>query len=118
MATRSASKRGRRAHQIHKPTGSLHPRVQAVGPERFGIVSVDCAKARSKFLLADFYGKVLLPPTVLNHDRPGLEAAIRAIREAAQAHQLAVVIVALERTGRFHTAILAAFRDAGFEVRI
>jgi transposase len=92
--------------------------VQAVGPEHFGIVSIDCAKARSKFLLADFYGKVLVPPTPIEHDRIGFEAAIRTVRQAAQAHQLAVVIVALERTGRFHLAIQAAFQAAGFEVRI
>jgi transposase len=92
--------------------------VQAVGPERFGIVSIDCAKARSKFLLADFYGKVLVPPTLIEHDRVGFEAAIRTVRQAAQAHQLAVVIVAVERTGRFHLAIQAAFQAAGFEVRI
>lgn len=118
MATRSASKRGRRPHQIHKPTGTLHPRVQVVGPERFGIVCVDCAKARSKFLLADFYGKVLIPPTIFAHDRGGFEAVIRAVREAVQAHQLGGVIVAVERTGRFHIPVQAAFRDAGFEVRI
>jgi transposase len=118
MATRTASRRPRRSHQIHKATGTLHPRVQAVGPEHFAIVSVDCAKARSKFLLADFYGKVLVPPTVFAHDRGGFEAVIRAVREAARAHQLAVVIVAMERTGRFHIPVQAAFRADGFEVRI
>jgi transposase len=118
MATRTASKRGRRSHEIHKPNGVLHPRVQAVGPERFGIVSVDCAKARSKILLADFYGNVLLPPRELRNDRPGFDAAIQAVRDAAKAHQLAVVIVAVERTGRFHAAVQAAFQDAGFEARV
>jgi Transposase len=118
MATRAASRRRRRSYEIYKPTGTLHPRVQAVGPERFGIVCIDCTKARSKFLLADFYWKDLVPPTVIAHDRGGFEAAIRTVREAAQAHRLAVVIVAVERTGRFHTLVQAAFRDAGFEVRI
>jgi len=31
---------------LGKPNGIIQPRVQAVGPERFGIVAVDCAKAR------------------------------------------------------------------------
>ena len=53
---------------IAKPSGSLHPRVQKVGPEHFGIVAVDCAKARSKWMLADFYGSILIPPTVLEHN--------------------------------------------------
>ena len=48
---------------LQKPRGVIHPRVQKVGPEHFGIISVDCAKARSKWMLADFYGNVLVPPT-------------------------------------------------------
>jgi hypothetical protein len=39
--------------------------VQRVRPERFGIVSVDCAKARSKWMLTDFYGTMLVPPVEL-----------------------------------------------------
>ena len=66
---RTASRKPARAQVIHKPLGTIHPRVQAVGPEHFGIVSVDCAKARSKWMLADFYGRVLVPPTVVEHTR-------------------------------------------------
>ena len=29
---------------LGKPSGVIPPRVQAVGPERFGIVSIDCVK--------------------------------------------------------------------------
>ena len=63
MATKfkSRSRRSRRYLTIVKPSGSLHPRVQKVGPEHFGIVAVDCAKARSKWMLADFYGRILIP---------------------------------------------------------
>ncbi len=45
------------------------PASEKVGPEHFGIVCFDCAKRRSKFLLADFYGKVLIPPTLVEHNR-------------------------------------------------
>ena len=49
MAHKSKSKRSRksRSHSIHKPRGVIHPRVQAVGPEHFAFVCIDCAKARS-----------------------------------------------------------------------
>jgi hypothetical protein len=50
-----------------KPRGLLHPRVQQVGPDHFGIVCFDPAKARSKFFLADFYGCVLIPATRVDH---------------------------------------------------
>ena len=48
---------------IGQPNGQIQERVQAVGPEHFGIVAVDCAKRRSKWMLCNFYGKVLVEPT-------------------------------------------------------
>src|ERR1700675_3898227 len=88
-----------------KPRGVLHPRVQLVGPEHFGIVCVDCAKARSKFLLANFYGRALIPPPVAPNNRPELDAAGARIREAFAAQQLRDGLVAIERTGRYHRLV-------------
>jgi hypothetical protein len=73
---------------IHKPYGVLHPRVQQVGPERFGVVSVDCAKACSKWMLCNFYGQVLLPPTELSHTQGHFAAAVALLREALAEHGL------------------------------
>ena len=71
MAVQSRSKNRRKSqtHTLHKPLGVVHPRVLAVGPEHFAFVCVDCAKARSKILVADFYGRVLLEPTTVEHNR-------------------------------------------------
>jgi transposase len=80
--TRRRSSPRRRSASLGKPRGVLHPRVQQVGPEHFGIVCFDCAKARSKFLLADFYGRVLIPPTKVAHNRPDLDAAVAQVRRA------------------------------------
>jgi transposase len=96
----------------------LHPRVQQVGPEHFGIACFDCAKTRSKFLLADFYGRILLPPTLVAHNRPDLDAAIAQVRQAFTTHQLRDGLVAIERTGRYHRVAQRAFAAAGFETRI
>lgn len=101
-----------------KPRGVLHPRVQAVGPEHFGIVCFDCAKARSKFLLADFYGRVLIPPTIVAHNRPDLDAAVAQVRQAFATHAIRDGVVAIERTGRYHKIVQRTFAAAGFETRI
>src|ERR1700752_3063705 len=85
MATPRTRKRPsarRPAPSLGKPRGVLHPRVQQVGPDHFGILCFDCAKARSKFLLADFYGRLLIPPTRVAHTRPALDAAVAQIRNA------------------------------------
>jgi transposase len=121
MATSRSRKRfsSRRCqHTIAKPRGVLHPRVQKVGPEHFGIVCFDCGKRNSKYLLADFYGHVLIPPTHIPHNRPALDEAIARIRQAFTDHQLLDGVAAIERTGRHHRLVQRAFAAAGFETRI
>jgi transposase len=120
MAVRSASRNRRKArpHTLHKPRGVVHPRVQAVGPEHFAFACVDCAKARSRMMLADFYGRVLLEPTTVEHNQSGFSGAVQCLRDAMARHDLQDLIVVVERTGRYHGPIQRAFTKAGFEVRI
>ena len=117
MTRRYRAKKSR-SFLILKPHGQITQRVQAVGPEHFGIVSVDCAKARSKFLLGDFYGRVLIEPTVMEHTQAGFRAAIDRIRNAMRQHGLRDVIVAIESTGTYHRPVQAAFRAGNFESRL
>ena len=108
----------RKTFVLQKPHGQLTPRVQQVGPEHFGIVAVDCAKPRSRYLLANFYGQPILEPTTLEHQRGHLQAAIDRIRQAMHAQDLREVVVAIERTGDYHRPLQRAFRQAGFETRL
>lgn len=120
MPRLSTARRGkaRKGFVLQKPNGQLVSRVQQVGPEHFGIVAIDCAKARSRYLLADFYGRPLLEPTTVAHDRGDLQAAIERIRQAIRQHDLRDVVVAIERTGDYHRPVQLAFRQAGFETRL
>src|SRR5437868_8608599 len=112
-ATRSRRRsRSRPSDVIQKPAGTIHPRVQKVGPEHFGIVSVDCAKARSKWMLADFFGNVLIEPVVVPHTRDGFLTAVARLRQAVADHRLDDLIVAVERTGRYHLPVKRAFAEA------
>jgi transposase len=96
----------------------IQPRVQAVGPERFGIVAVDCAKVRSKWMLCDFYGRVLIPPTIVEHGRAQLQLATVQLREACERYGLKDHLVAVEMTGTYHRPVQRAFRQAGSETRL
>ena len=118
---RSGTRRRRQprpVEAIQKSRGTFHPRVQKVGPQHFGIVSVDCAKARSKWMLADFFGNILLPPSVVEHNRTALDDAVQRLRNAIRQHDLLDLLVAVERTGRYHQPVRRAFAAAGFETRI
>src|SRR6516165_5061745 len=75
--------RGRAAEFLQKPRGLVHPRVQKVGPEHFGMVTVDPAKARSKWMLCDFYGKLLIPPQLVAHNRVVHPFATKQFRQPA-----------------------------------
>jgi transposase len=92
--------------------------VQAVGPEHFGIVSVDCAKGRSKYMLADFYGQVLIEPSWLPHTCADFQAAIERIGQAVRQHDLQDLVVAVEQTGEYHRPVQRAFRETGRDVRL
>src|SRR3984893_6597049 len=99
VATRTRKRsRSRFVDVLQKPRGVIHPRVQKVGPEHFGIVSVDCAKARCKWMLCDFYGNVLIPPTVVALNRNDIQAAVERLREALTRHHIHDQLVAVERT--------------------
>jgi transposase len=117
----SSSRSGKRRPQtflVHKPRGQFHSRVQAVGPEHFGIVCVDCAKARSKFMAVDFFGNVLIAPTVLEHSHDQLEAARQRIDEACGQHAIHDRLIAIERTGEYHRPVQRFFRQQQWDVRL
>jgi len=103
---------------LGKPTGIIQPRVQAVGPQHFGIVVVDCAKVRSKWMLVDFFGNVLVEPAIVEHSRTALQTAVALVRAAIRKHSLAEIIVCVEMTGIYHKPVYRAFRKAGFETRL
>ena len=71
--TKKRKSTGTKKRFIGKPTGQIQERVQAVGPEHFGIIAVDCAKSRSKWMLCNFYGQVLIEPTSVEHDSGSLQ---------------------------------------------
>lgn len=115
---KSRSSSGRKPFVLQKPNGVIADRVQAVGPEHFGILAFDCAKARSRYLFADFYGTVLLAPTTLAHNQNDFRAAIDCVRQTIATHQLRDCIVAIEMTGDYHRPVQRAWRDAGFDTRL
>jgi transposase len=109
---------GSKKRFIGKPNGQIQERVRSVGPEHFGIVAVDCAKRRSKWMLCNFYGKVLIEPTTVEHSTGGLRLMTQLVEQACQAERLTDTIVAVEMTGIYHKPVQRAFRRAGFDTRI
>lgn len=112
------SRRTSQAVHLGKPHGVIAPRVQAASPEHFGILAIDPAKARSYTMLADFYGRVLIPVTVVEHTQHGFQTAVAALRQAITTHGLRDLVVAVEQTGAYHRPIQHAYAAAGFETRI
>ena len=69
-------------------------------------------------MLADFYGRVLVPLTTVEHTRSGFDAAIDHLRRAIAEHDLRDMIVAIEQTGSYHRPVKRAFAAAGFDTRV
>ena len=102
---------------LHKPRGYFHDRVERAGPTHFGLACFDCHKAYSQWMLADFYGTLLLPPQRLPHNRSGLDDAVRQLRQAVRDHDLKDLLIIIERTGRYHRLVQRTF-TAAFDTRI
>ena len=119
MATKTKSRKSQQTkpRYIGKPAGTIQDRVQVVGPEHFGIVSVDCAKRRSKWMLCDFYGKVIIEPTTVEHNAGALKAMTSLIADKFKIAGITDSIVAVEMTGVYHRPVQRAFRQAGFDIR-
>jgi len=96
----------------------LSERVQKVAPQHFGIVSIDCAKGCSDWMLVDFYGNVKVPAEKVVHTRTGFDLMLVQLREAIDKHSIRDLVIAIERTGNYHLPIKRALQHAGFEVRI
>jgi transposase len=109
---------GTKRRFIGKPAGQIQERVQTVGPEHFGVVAVDCAKRRSKWMLCNFFGKVLVEPTTVEHTTGGLREMTQSVARICDAEGLTDTIVAVEMTGIYHKPVHRAFRKAGFDTRI
>jgi transposase len=114
---RSRSQKFKKA-VLGRPQGIIQKRVQAVGPEKFGIVAIDCAKARSTWRLTDFFGNVLTQSATVEHNRNGLQLAVLTLKQAVEKHDIKDLIVAVEMTGTYHKPPMRAFRDAGYETRL
>ena len=115
---RPAKSRSKNRQHLQKPSGVIAPRVARVGGARFGIVCVDPAKHRSEWMMADYYGKLLIEPQTLEHQAGHFRAAIAQVRQAQQQHDIQDMIIVLERTGNYHLAPKYAFARAGFETRV
>lgn len=69
-------------------------------------------------MLCDFFGRVLIEPTTVEHRRGDFAAMIAMINDACQAEALTDRIAAVEMTGIYHKPVAAALRKAGFDTRI
>jgi transposase len=110
--------KSRSRQSLQKPNGVIGPRVQKVGGERFAIVCVDPAKHRSEWMMADYYGNLLIEPQTLEHQGPFFKSAVELIRQVQRQHHIQDTIVVVERTGNYYLPPKRAFARAGFETRV
>ena len=103
---------------LQKPSGVIAPRVQKVGGEHFAIVCVDPAKHRSDWVMADYFGNVLIEQRTLEHRAVNFKLAIELIRQVQKEHDIQDTLVVVERTGTYHLPVKRAFANAGFDTRV
>jgi transposase len=103
---------------LQKPNGVIAPRVKKVGGDKFAIVCIDPAKHRSEWMMADYYGNLLIEPRTVEHNRNCFDVAVESVRQAQAQHNIRDTIVVVERTGTYYLPPKRAFARAGFETRV
>ena len=100
--------KSRNRNSLQKPNGVISPRVAKVGGDKFAIVCIDPAKYRSEWMMADYFGNVLIPAQTLEHQAAFFKIAFSLIREAQETHNVKDLIVSIERTGNYSRPVLLA----------
>ena len=77
---RPTKSRSRNRQHLQKPSGVIAPRVAKVGGERFAIVCVDPAKHRSDWIMADYFGNLLIEQQTLEHQAAFFKLAVAQSR--------------------------------------
>ncbi len=108
----------RNRRNLQKPGGVIGPRVKKVGGDKFAIVCVDPAKQRSEWMMADYFGNLLIEPQTLQHQGAFFKSAVELIRQVQQQHNIQDTIVVVERTGNDYLPPKRAFASAGFDTRV
>jgi len=103
---------------LSPPSGELAGMIREVGVDRFAFVCVDPAKLRSRWMMTDFLGSILIAPATVEHTSAHLKAAVDRVRMTVQEAGLKTVWVIVERTGQYHLPVQRAFAAAGFTTRI
>jgi transposase len=68
-------------------------------------------------MLCDFYGKVLIEPTTVEHSAGAIKIMTTLVAETCKSAGITDSIVAVEMTGVYHRPIQRAFKKAGFDTR-
>ena len=110
--------KSRSKQSLQKPNGAISSRVKKVGGEHFAIVCIDPAKHRSEWMMADYFGNLLIQPQTVEHQSVFFKVAVEMIRQSQQQHNIQDIIVVVERTGNYHLPPKRAFASAGFETRV
>jgi hypothetical protein len=71
--------KSRKRMNLQKPNGVIGSRVEKVGAARFAIVCVDPAKHRSEWMMADYFGNLLIEPQTVEHRGACFKAAVEKI---------------------------------------
>ena len=94
------SKTARKQRSLQKPNGVISGRVQKVGGEKFAIVCIDPAKHRSEWMMADYFGNLIIEPQTVEHQAAFFKLAVQQTRQAQQEHDIQDMIVLVERMGK------------------
>jgi len=104
---------------IFKNTGTdLKRLLNKYKPDEILYVSIDVAKYNHSFMVANFFGEVIIPKSDFPYDKNGIDSLRKKVDLALQQTNAKKVFFGLESTGHYHENLTAALLKLGYDIAV
>jgi len=106
-------------NSIMKNTGTnLRELLNEYEPHELLYVSIDVAKYNHSFMVANFFGDVIIPKTDIPYDKNGIDSLSKKVDLAQQQTRAKKIFFGLESTGHYHENLTAALMELGYDMAV
>ena len=106
-------------NSIIKNTGTnLRELLNEYEPYEILYVSIDVAKYNHSFMVANFFGDVIVPKTDIPYNKNGIDSLRNKVELAKQQTNARKVFFGLESTGHYHENLVAYLNNSGYDIAI
>jgi len=104
---------------IFKNTGTdLKKLFKETNPYEILYVSIDVAKYNHSFIIANFFGDIIVPMSDFPYNKHGIDFLRKKVDMAQKQTKAKKIFFGLESTGHYHENLTAALMELGYDIAV